>query len=312
MCGPRICSVLELCFILSLCLVSLPICHVLSHGNETTRSVTMEAGPTATRMVAMFQGRQVVGEVQENLQRMKEVIRRAAAAGAALVIFPELFLTGYHLSPSQVQSLAEERNGTSFRELSAAAREARVAVLYGYPELDRSSGAPRYFNSAQLVGSDGSSLVNYRKLHLWTKEGYESAFTAGDAFADVVECCGLKVGILICYDVEFLECVRTLALRGAQVVMVPTALEAPNDIISSKVIPALAYMNEVCVCYVNFCGAEFSGRSVCCSRAGVELARGSRDSETLLFAPLDVEARKEDKSSYMQDRRPELYRDLRS
>lgn len=267
-------------------------------------------GSSATRTVALFQGREVVGNVPENLKRMKEVIRRAAAVGAALVVFPELFLTGYHLSPSQVHSLAEERNGTSFRELSAAAREACVAVLYGYPELDRSTGAPQYFNSAQLLGSDGSSLVNHRKLHMWTKDGYELAFTPGDAFANVVECCGLKVGVLICYDVEFLECVRTLALRGAQIVLVPTAANLYVDLISSKVIPALAYMNEVCIGYVNFSGDNFAGQSVCCSPAGVELAGAQRDSEELLLVPINLEAYEKEKGSYLKDRRPQLYGDL--
>ena len=263
----------------------------------------------ATRAVALFQGDQVLGDVAANLARMKEAMGRAAAAGASLLVFPELFLTGYELSPADVRSLAEEKGGASFVELSEAARTTGVAVLYGYPELDGSGGAARYYNSAQLVDCDGCSLANFRKLHLWTQDSYESAYTPGEAFADVVECCGLKVGILICYDVEFPECTRTLALRGAQVILVPTAVGSKYDIslISTKLIPTFAYVNEVYIGYVNLGGERFAGGSVLCSPAGEELARAEGDSDTLVLAEIQLDSRNLCQCSYLKHRRPQLY-----
>ena len=252
----------------------------------------------------------MIGDVATNLARMKEVIGRADAAGASLAVFPELFLTGYELSPSDVHALAEEKDGASFKVLSAAAREAGVAVLYGYPERDVSSDPPRYFNSAQLLDADGTSLANYRKLHLWTKAGLEVAFTPGEAFADIVECCRLKIGILICYDVEFPECSRILA----HVILVPTAatLEYGLSAVSSKVIPALAFANELYIGYVNYGGeGRFGGRSVLCGPSpGTELAQAREDSETLLLAQVKLDFRAQCQCSYLKNRRPELYSDL--
>jgi len=95
------------------------------------------------------------------------------------------------------------------------------------------------YNSIQLIDRDGRSLVNYRKLHPWIDE---EVFTAGNEYTEVVECRGMKIGLLICYDVEFLESVRTLALQGAQLVAVPTAinLEYYSANIVSKLIPTHA------------------------------------------------------------------------
>ena len=84
--------------------------------------------------------------------------------------------------------MAEERHGPSFQELSKTARESNIAVLYGYPEVDRSSGAPIYYNSAQLIDRDGSSLVNYRKTHLWIDEdGYRKYLRLATRYPELLK-----------------------------------------------------------------------------------------------------------------------------
>ena len=260
--------------------------------------------------IALFQGEARLGDVAHNLGRMKEQIQRASAAGAELIIFPELFLTGYQLGPQAMMRVAEERSGPSFQELSAAAREASIAVVYGYPEVDRTTGSEDlvYYNSAQLIDGDGKSLANYHKVHLWlnAQDKYESVFTPGKAFAEVVECCGVKIGLLICYDIEFPEAARALALRGAQLIAVPTAsvegFEYRN--ITSRLVPARAMENRVHVAYVNHTGGDFSGTSVCCNQAGdYSLLAGAE--EGLLLARINLES---SVFSYLKDRRPELYK----
>ena len=112
-----------------------------------------------------------------------------------------------------VQNAGPEKAGPSFQELSSAAKEANMAVIYGYPEVDHSTGGDIYYNSAQLIDRDGTSLVNFRKVHLWIDEdGHEGVFTPRKEFVEVVECYGMKIGLLICYDIEFPEAARTLAL----------------------------------------------------------------------------------------------------
>jgi len=207
--------------------------------------------------IAFSQGVAKPGDVDHNLSKMKEQMLKAAEKGAELVIFPELFTSSYTLSHADMRKAAEEKDGHSFQELSAAAKQNDIAVLYGYPEVDPLSGSQAVYNSIQLIDRDGRSLVNYRKLHPWIDESkIEEVFTAGSEYAEVVECCGMKVGILICYDVEFPESVRTFALRGAQLVAVPTAINLEYDSanIVSKLIPTRAMENRVHVAYVNHVG----------------------------------------------------------
>ena len=258
-------------------------------------------------LLAMFQGAAYPRDVQKNLVVMKEQVLKAKKAGAQIIVFPELFLTGYCLEAEDMKSVAQESNGKAYQELSALAKETGLAILYGYPEsVPTLDDGVKIYNSAQLIDKDGKSLVNYRKVHLWIDEyGYEKVFTKADGFSDVVECCGLKIGVLICYDVEFPESVRTLALRGANVVFVPTASsENCMDKITKFIIPARAYENTVHMAYANNTGTIFAGKSICCSPLGDVLASGGSDEE-LLFSSIDVSVTST--SYYMRDRRPLLY-----
>ena len=258
--------------------------------------------------IAAFQGSAVDGEC--NLPKMKEELSKAAAVGAELLIFPELFLTGYHVPGEEMKRLAEERDGASFRELSRTARESNIAVLYGYPEVDRSSGAPVYYNSAQLIDRDGTSLVNYRKTHLWIdEEGYEKVFNPGNSLSKVVKCCGVKIGVLICFDLEFPECARSLALDGAELVIIPTAISncLPPDLsdrISSVVIPTRATENRVHVACVNHGGGNFQGHSVCCDCNGDVVVQAGSNEQLLFFS---INPSLPPVYDYLTKRKPHIY-----
>jgi len=264
--------------------------------------------------IAFFQGVAKPGDVDHNLGKMKEQMVKAAEKGAELVIFPELFTSSYTLSHADMRKAAEEKDGHSFQELSAAAKQNNIAVLYGYPEVDPLSGSQAVYNSIQLIDRDGRSLVNYRKLHPWIDESkIEEVFTAGNEYTEVVECCGMKIGLLICYDVEFPESVRTLALRGAQLVAVPTAINLKYDgaNIVSKLIPTRAMENRVHVAYVNHVGGprKFAGLSSLCNPAGDVVVSAGSEEDVLLIGHVKLGAY-DNLHSYLAARRPELYREL--
>ena len=245
-----------------------------------------------------------------NVPKMKEQVSKASAVGAELLIFPELFLSGYHVPGEEMKKLAEERDGPSFRELSRTARESNIAVLYGYPEVDRSSGAPVYYNSAQLIDRDGTSLVNYHKTHLWIDQnGYEKVFRPGNSLSKIVECCGVKIGILICFDMEFPECARSLALDGAELVVIPAAISRhlPADLpdkISTVVIPARASENTVHVVMVNHGGSDFPGKSVCCDLNGEVVVEAGWGEQLLFFS---INPSLPPMHEYLTKRRPCIY-----
>lgn len=271
----------------------------------------MEVEGTKEVVIALFQGKAKNGDVRVNLDQMKKQVVRAAGADAQLHLFPELFLSGYNVHAEEMKKLAEERDGASFKELSKTAKELNIAILYGYPEVDRSSGAPIFYNSAQLIDRDGVSLVNYRKTHIWMcpdPPQYEAGFTAGSRFEDPVECCGLKIGILICHDFSFSETVRSLALSGANFIAVPTASSTKyNRRCTNFIAPARALDNGVYVAVANNVGVGYDGCSQVCDPNGRIIAYcGSESQEALMLARLSLPV--SPMINYVRMRIPELYK----
>ena len=260
--------------------------------------------------VALFQGYSRDWDIEFNLGRMKEQMVRASTVGADIIIFPELFLSGCHklISSERVLKVAEQRNGPSFQQLSKTAKESNIAVLYGYPEVDRTSGSEILYNSAQLIDRDGSPLANYQKTHLWIGED-EKIFSPGSCFEPIVECCGLRIGILICFDMEFPECSRTLALRGAQLIAIPAAVDNKGEgrEFMQRIPPARAMENCVYIVNVNQADEEFCGLSSCCYPNG-DCAALAGSEENMLFTIFD--RNKKWRNNFLERRRTELYGEL--
>ncbi|MGD9510939.1 MAG: carbon-nitrogen hydrolase family protein [Geminicoccaceae bacterium] len=261
--------------------------------------------------IALFQGPSHNEGVAANLDRLEETAREAARLGAGLLIAPEMFLSGYAIGPERVRSLAEPVSGSSAARAAAIARDADIALLYGYPELGEDG---QVYNAALLLDRSGVPLANHRKTHLFSDLD-RGAFAPGHGPPTLAELDGVKVGVLICYDVEFPENVRALAVAGAELVAVPTANMVPFSFVMDHVIPTRAYENHLFVAYVNRCGSEDSldylGGSCVCGPDGTDLARAGAG-EALLTADLDLTRLRERPplNTYLADRRPELYAGL--
>lgn len=234
------------------------------------------------------------------LERLGRVDRALDAAGAELdlVICPELFLSGYNVA-NKIQDLAEPRLGAFAQAAADMAKKRRTALLYGYPEL--ADGG--VYNAAICIGSDGRTLAHHRKLCL--PNGFERGkFTAGDDYT-LFELGGWKIGILVCYDVEFPEAVRGCAQRGADLVAVPTALRKQWSFVARCLVPARAFENGMFVAYANYCGREgnfdYLGESRFASPSGE--VTSAADQETLVTATLDAGdiARARQALPYLQD-----------
>ncbi|CAA9501843.1 MAG: 5-aminopentanamidase [uncultured Solirubrobacteraceae bacterium] len=257
--------------------------------------------------VALLQAAGVPGDVAANLAAIRRAAHEAADGGARLIVFPEAFVTGYNIGAEMLLALAEPAGGEHVRALRTIAAEAGIAVLCGLPELDGDS----VFNSAVLIDRDGEVLLAYRKTHLYGDLD-RGAFRAGDALAPVVEIDGVRVGVLVCYDIEFPEAARALAVAGAHLVAVPTSLMEPSGWIAETLVPARAAENQVYVAYCNRVGTEgeldYVGlSSVCAPDPSGNVFAGN--AETLLYADVDPAAVDEAKGrhDYLRDRRPGLY-----
>ncbi|WP_406479984.1 carbon-nitrogen hydrolase family protein [Streptomyces sp. NBC_01615] len=258
---------------------------------------------------ALLQSSGRPGSVVENLKVLDESAGRAAAAGAGLVAAPEMFLTGYAIG-DDIARLAEPADGDSADAIAEIATRHGVAIAYGYPERD----GERVFNSAQLISADGTRLANYRKTHLFGCFERDH-FTPGEQPVVQAELNGLRVGLMICYDVEFPENVRAHALAGTDLLVVPTAQMHPFQFVAESVVPVRAFENQMYVAYVNRVGPEgefeFVGLSTLAGPDGVARARAGRGEE-LVFADADPVflAASREANPYLKDRRPGLYGSL--
>ena len=267
--------------------------------------------------VAVCQVELRLGELAANRAAVLSAIEQAAASGAELAVVPELSDSGYVFSdPAEAARLAEPAVSSATLEgwVEVAGRLGLV-VVGGFCEAGEDG---RLHNSAALVDTSGVRSV-YRKAHLWDRE--KLFFTPGDEAPPVVETPVGRVAVMICYDVEFPEWVRTAALAGADLVAVPTneplALrpegERPAAYVKAQ---AAAAANGVYVAIADRCGAE---RGV--SWAGVSSVIGPdgypvvgpplEESQTVLVAVLEA-ARARDKrlgerNDVFGDRRLELY-----
>ena len=259
--------------------------------------------------MAVFQGPLASGEPSANLKHLDRAAADAAARGAGLLLAPEMFLTGYHIGPEAVRRLAEPADGPSATAAAEIARRHGLGLCYGYPEAGADG---RVYNAALLLDRQGRRLANHRKTHLYG-EIDRCAFAAADGEAATVAVLeGLKVGLLICYDVEFPENVRPLALAGCDLALVPTAQMEPYEFVARCMVPVRAYENQIFMAYANRCGAErelrYVGSSCVVGPDGADLARAGRGEE-LILADLDPDllAASRRLNTYLADRRPELY-----
>jgi nitrilase len=258
--------------------------------------------------LALWQTAGYPADVAANLAALESTARAAASAGAALLLCPECWLCGYNIGAT-VRSLAEAADGASMRRIAAIAREQHIAIAYGYAELETASG--HLYNAVQVIAADGAVLSHYRKTHLFGA-AERSAYRAGDGFAPLFMLGGFTTALLICYDVEFPEAVRSLALMGAQLLLVPTALTDDYAAIPEFIVPARAIENQLYIAYCNHAGVEngmrFLGGSCLTGMDGQALAVAG-SGEALIIAEISGHARDTGKSMYPYqiDRRPELY-----
>ena len=256
--------------------------------------------------IAAFQMKANPGDVAGNLARIDAAAAEAGSRGTDILVAPELAVPGYGAGDAFSQ-LAEPANGAQVSALRDSAMRHAIAIVAGFAERD----GGHIYNSAVLADPAGRSSV-YRKRNLYG--AYEKThFAAGAAAPSLFDTAGIRVGMLICYDVEFPECVRALALAGAELVLVPTALpEGPHaDFIAEKMVPVRAFENQIAIAYANYAGGDrrftYAGHSCIVMPDGADAARATATEPALIFADYEpaVFAASRAANSYLADLRDE-------
>jgi predicted amidohydrolase len=258
--------------------------------------------------LAVLQTAPNAGGAAEALAALDAGAAEAAAAGAALMVAPEMLLSGYAIGPDAARAAAEPPDGPSLKAAAAIARARGVGLCFGFPELGAEGDV---YNAAALIDRTGALRSIYRKAHLFGDVD-RSQFSPGGALPEVVSIEGWGVAMGICYDIEFPEFARAATLAGAEALLIPTANMHPFVSVCDRIVPARAEENGVYVAYANHVGPEgpfdYCGRSCISGPDGADLARAEA-SPGLLVAELSMErlAAARANAAYLADRRPELY-----
>ena len=257
--------------------------------------------------LALAQTDCALGNQSVNLEKARNLITEAVGRNVQLLVFPEMYLTGYALE-EQTLKHAQFLDSSALSEVCGLAKKNSIALAMGYPELDRQSG--RVHNSVCLVDRNGAIRGIQRKIHLYGKE--KKYFEAGDRI-DTFDTSLGRIGIMICYDAYFPETARTLVSKDAEIILAPSADWFPFDRFVDRLIPARAAENSVYVAYCNRVGIEpefhFFGRSRILDPRGSILGEAA-EHEELLVAEVDPAFAKlvREETGFLKDRRPQVYR----
>ena len=242
-------------------------------------------------------------DVAGNLRRLDGICASAVAQGVEVLVTPEMFMSGYAITRPEVVRLAEDAGGPTEAAVAEIARHHGLAIVYGYPE--RAPGGAAY-NAATMIGPDGVVRGRHRKVHLFGDVD-RGQFVANPDRPATFDFDGTRVGMLICYDVEFPESVRHLTVNGATAVLVPTANMIGCEVVQDILVRARAYENNCGLVYANYCGAddgfEYNGLSMICRPRGEVLAQAGAQGEKLVIADLPGKST----GTYLADRRGDLY-----
>lgn len=258
--------------------------------------------PERTVQVAVSQFAAEPGDVAGNVARLEAALRRHGPA-ADLFVAPELATTGYDLQLLRARGhdIAEPADGASLRRLVAACVQVRTTLVTGF--LERAGG--RLYDSVLTATPDGRSSV-YRKTHLYLDE--RTTFAAGDRLQTATTPAGV-LGPLLCFEHAFPEIATTLALAGAQILVICSAVPVGYEHLLALRTRARAQDNQVFAVACNMTGHGFCGGSLVAGPRG-DVTTSAGTGPAVLSARLDLGdvARQRRQEPALRLRRPELYR----
>lgn len=239
--------------------------------------------------LAVYQAPPTDGDVEAAFRRLEAQLRAAALAGADVLVAPELYLPGYNRF--ELHSQVSEADGAGWRaRLSTLAGAAGAGLVVGWAE--RAEG--RLWNAATFFDADGAVRAHYRKIQPYGPDETRT-FAPGDDY-ETFSLEDRSAGLLICYDIEFPEHARALAVQGVEMLLVPTANPAGFSHVPEILVRARAAESGVAIAYANYAGTEagltYGGGSVIVAPDGMILASAGAG-EALLIAELPPRAETE-------------------
>ena len=264
----------------------------------------------------------------ENIDKAESIIRKAAGMGAQIILIQELFESTYFCmdQKDELFGLAKPfENNPTLEKMSKLASELKVVLPVSF--FEKANRA--HYNAIAVINADGNILGKYRKSHIPDGPGYQEKFyfNPGDTGFKVWDTAYAKIGIGICWDQWFPEVARIMALKGAEVLLYPTAIggEPEDDGFDSSDMWQRAMIghsaaNQIPVVASNRIGTEqgeeisnyFYGRSFITNHVGDKIAEAGRDKEEVLIGKVNLDEAENLRNVWgvFRDRRTDLYSDL--
>ena len=248
--------------------------------------------------IGIFQYKMLDESPDEKINRLERHLNETSSLD--LVVCPELFISGYG-NLDNINKFSENREGKYAKKISTLAQKSSTAIIYGYPEIANN----QLYNSAQLFDSKGLSLANHRKKLLPPTANESKIFTPGKE-SSIVSIKGIKSAIVICYELEFPELVRELALEGVELIIAPTGQSSNWPAAALHNCRTRAFENGIFVAYANSTGylngISFMGESKIIGPDGIDFANANIG-EKLISAEIDTNQIKfvREKLPYLND-----------
>ena len=265
---------------------------------------------------------------EENIKKAENMVEKCAKAGANIILLQELFSNLYFCQVEDYNKfdLAEEKeNSYLIKHFQKVAKKYGVVLPVSFFE----KSGQNYFNSLVMIDADGKNLGLYRKTHIPTGECYEEKFyfSPGDTGFKVFNTKFGKVGIGICWDQWFPETARILALKGAEIILYPTAIGSEPVLVRDSMphwrntMCGHAAANILPVCASNRVGKEvagkssmvFQGYSFIANQYGEVVEEMNRTEEGFRIHEFDLSEIDKERVNWgvFRDRRPECYGEIK-
>ena len=261
----------------------------------------------------------VTENIEDNLNKGLAALEEAASNGAELVAYAELafepFYPQRHTDGNNLE-IADTIPGNFTEKFSLRAKELGVVVVLNLFERD----GEKTYDSSPVIDSDGSILGVTRMMHITDYEHFHEKdyYSPAAELPKVFDTAAGKIGVAICYDRHYPEVMRSLRLKGAELVVIPqagTVGEWPDGLYEAEVRVA-SFQNGYFSALVNRVGSEgnlnFAGESFVCAPDGSVIASAPGGVEAMLYADLDFELLDKSHASkyFLKDRRPGSYSDI--
>lgn len=239
--------------------------------------------------VAAIQMNCILGDVTANLTKAETLIKEALKKEAKWVILPELFNTAYWVPKNDVELAEDIPNGRTTQWMIAQAKKYQILVSGCIMAKTKNAGI---ITDTALTVDENGVMGTYDKVHLWDNE--ELRFQNGNKVPEPIKYDGLHIGMQICYEIGFPDISRLMVLKGANVIIYPSAFGRARYYVWDIQSKARALENGIYVIAVNRAGVDddtvfLGGHSRIIAPDGSVICEADRDSDTVLVAEIDVD-----------------------